>query len=103
MAVRPARRDPRRAAGPAVRASVAVAAAPRRLLVAAAGELGDDPAGGEGRAERRDRALPDQVGSAVDQVAALLHELVDLLATGAGSLLQRGQASDGAVGEVGLQ
>src|SRR5690606_7675095 len=50
-----------------------------------------------------DRTFADQVGGTVDQVAALLHELVDLLAAGAGGLLQRGQSGDRAVGQVGLQ
>src|SRR5690606_13353371 len=74
------------------------------LLVsaAAAGELGDDPAGGEGDAERGDRALADQVGGAVDQVAALVHQLVDLLARGARAFLERGDARQRAVGQVRL-
>src|SRR5690606_14917184 len=74
----------------------------RGLLVAAAGELGDDPAGGEGHAERRDRALADQVGGAVDQVAALVHQLVDLFARGAGAFLERGDARQRAVGQFRL-
>src|SRR5690606_39465894 len=102
VASTPARRRRRQAAGPAVTMAVA-AAVPRGLLVAAAGELGDDPAGGEGGAEGGDRALADQVGGAVDQVAALVQQLVDLLAARTRGFFERGQAGDRAVGEVGLQ
>src|SRR5690606_38407413 len=49
-----------------------------RLPVAAARELGDDPAGREGDAERGERTLADQFRGAVHQVAALVHERVHL-------------------------
>src|SRR5690606_4941377 len=77
------------------------AVSPTRLL-AAAGELGNDPAGGEGHAERGQRALADQLGGAVDQVAALVHQRVHLLAAGGAGLLQRGDAGQGAVGQFRL-
>src|SRR3546814_5166202 len=56
----------------------------------------------EGHAERGDRTLANQVGGAVDQVLALDHQLVDLLARGARTFLHRGDARQRAVGEVGL-
>src|SRR5690606_12449781 len=74
----------------------------RRLPVAAAGELGDDPAGGEGDAEGSDRALADQVGGAVDQVAPLVHQHVHLLLGRAAAFLERGDAGQRRIGQVGL-
>src|SRR5690606_39641700 len=62
-----------------------------------------DPAGGERGAEGGDRALADQVGGAVDQVAALVEQHIDLLAAGAGGFFKRGKAGQGAVGQVGLE
>src|SRR5690606_21326026 len=51
---------------------------------------------------RSQRTLADQVGGAVDQVAALVHERVHLLAAGGAGLFQRGDAGERAVGELGL-
>src|SRR5690606_2894958 len=91
-----------RAAPPRCRAGSRPAARSCRLLAVAAGQLGDDPARGEGHAERGQRALADQVGGAVDQVAALVHQRVHLLAAGGAGLFQRGDAGERAVGELGL-
>src|SRR4249919_1762266 len=74
----------------------------RGLLVAAARELGDDPARGEGDAERGQRSLADQVRRAVDQVAALVHQRVHLLARHAAGVFGGGEPGQRAVGQVGL-
>src|SRR5690606_11007781 len=78
-------------------ASAFPAAVSARRLPAAAGELGDDPAGGEGDADRRQWTFADQLGGAVDQVAALVHQRVHLFAAGGTGLLQRGDAGQCAV------
>src|SRR4249919_3739173 len=72
----------------------------RGLLVAAAGELGDDPARGD--AERGQRSLADQVRRAVDQVAALVHQRVHLLARHAAGVFGGGEPGQRSVGQVGL-
>src|SRR5690606_29455361 len=97
-----ARARPRRCLAPCRAPARAPPARTRRLVVAAARELGYDPAGGEGDAERRQRTLADQLRGAVDQVAALVHQRVHLFAAGGTGLLERGDARQRAVGQVAL-
>src|SRR5690606_5673364 len=99
---RRARARPRRCPVPCPAPARAPPVRTRRLLVAAARELGDDPAGGEGDAERGQRTFADQLRGAVDQVAALVHQRVHLFAAGRAGLLERGDARQRAVGQVTL-
>ena len=65
----------------------------------AARELGDDPAGGEATPNAASGRSRDQFGGAVDQVAAFLHQHVDLLAGGAAQVLAGADASQRAIGQ----
>src|SRR5690606_39436982 len=67
---------------------------------AAAGELGDQPAGGEGAAEGHQRTLPDQRGGAVTQLPALVHDVVVLFARHAPQLAGGRAARPRAAGQV---
>src|SRR5690606_39334332 len=71
-----------------------------RGSAAAARELGDDPARGERAAEGHERALADQLRGAVTQLAALVHDVVVLLACRAPELVGRGPARAGAARQV---
>src|SRR5690606_13637143 len=68
----------------------------------AAAQRGHQPAGGEGDAEGGQRTLADQLRSAVQQVAALVQQGVDLLARGLATHLGGSHAGKGGVGQFGL-
>src|SRR5690606_5910267 len=67
---------------------------------AAAGELGDQPAGGERAAEGHQRTFPDQRGGAVTQFPALVHDVVVLFARHAAQLAGGRAARPCAAGQV---
>src|SRR5690606_36269996 len=73
-----------------------------RPSAVAAAQRGHQPAGGEGHAEGGQRTLADQFRGAVQQVAALVEQGIDLLARGLATQLGGGQAGQRGVGPLGL-
>src|SRR5690606_33436199 len=73
-----------------------------RASAIATAQRGHQPAGSEGHAEGGQRTLADQVRRAVQQVATLVQQGVDLLARGFATELGGGHARQGGVGQLGL-